>query len=113
MGTERNLMQSEIDELRQMIASLPTRLAPVSGTGDNRKRAELTTEFDQGDWDTITEATATIYAPLSAAAELAWEDTEEEITVYDNGFVPEDGLDAGTKIQVVRINGQWWYDGGC
>ena len=107
-------LEREIQELRDSIAHLPIRLAaPGSSAAVDTKRAQLTTAFSQGTWATLTSATATLYAPASAVAAAAWVVSAQTITVYDNGFVPEDGLVSGTKIQVKKLNGQWYYDGGC
>lgn len=80
-----------------------------NSSGTFIKRGKLTT----------TLASGSRVFPVSAVVEIwafdgtDWADSGSSETVYDDGMVPNasDPLPIGTWIQLVKIDGYWFYDG--
>jgi hypothetical protein len=82
-----------------------------SGNPKRTKRGFLASSLSQGTPITHTSAEFDIWTLDDD--EISWEFSGDTITIWDDGMVPLDGLEAGTWIQIVKLEGYWWYDGGC
>lgn len=79
--------------------------------GPQHLRGKLNESFARGAEDAFETASMSIWR-LNADGD-AWEDSDEDVDVYDMGFIPSSAspLEEDTWIQVVRLYGKWWYDG--